>query len=248
MNETSRGLFAAATEAEFAGDPSAAKSTGSLLGRHTLMESVARKDYPSTVDALDTLRRVGDNKGVDLASRRLYVEGPLDPLKSVAESLGGLTWTTSAISSNFAKNLVDVSDLLGDDGVELAARFALEGLTDVNHPLYGHLQASYSLRANAIKTLRVLLGRPLPSVHRLAADLLVQLTDGHEPSALELHELERLVSRIRWEDVDATVRLKVTDLTAAGTPLRAVALPACHPRCPSQTPACIRSVRGQSSS
>jgi Domain of unknown function (DUF4365) len=203
--ETSRGLFAAAAEADLAGDPGAARTTASLLGRYTLMDAQARGDISGVTEALDHLRRVGDDKAVALVSKRLSHAGPLEPLRDVAESLTDESWTRSATKSNFLL-WASAGDFMSDERVEAAAAFCFEALTDVDHPLQAQLQLPFILESQAIRTLRSLLARRQRSIHDLASELLVRLAGASGPDALLSQELKVLAHQIDWDIVDPALR------------------------------------------
>lgn len=214
VNETSRGLFAATTEANFAGDPGAAHSTASLLGRYLVMASATRPDSVQVSDALDLLRRAGDHKAVDLVARRLSMTGPFEPLRSLAESFTEDLWTRSATKSNLII-WRHAHDFLNEEGVYLAASFCHAGLTDPDHVLR-HLQLTFIFQTDLLATLRSLLHRPMAAIHDMAATLLLDLAHESTSNSLMSHDLQRLANAIDWDLVEPSLRASVASLAHSG--------------------------------
>jgi hypothetical protein len=122
-------LFAALVSADLTGEQGTWRATGSLLARNTLIVQHARGDTSRQTDALDELRRSGDEKSLDLAARRLWAVGPLGPLAEAARRIQPGSWTHTTARANLAL-WQHAGDVLDEATANNAARYCLNVLTD----------------------------------------------------------------------------------------------------------------------
>ena len=102
---------------------------GSLLARNTLVDQHARGDAARQADALDELRRSGDQASLRLAARRLWNIGPLDPLADAARRIRPGSWTHTTASANLAL-WQHAGDVLDEPTATSAARYCLAVLDE----------------------------------------------------------------------------------------------------------------------
>jgi hypothetical protein len=145
-------LFAAVVNAHLTGDQGAWRRIGSLLARNTLLIQHAGGDTSRQTEALDELRRSGDEKMLELATRRLWAVGPLGPLAEAARRIQPGSWTHTAARANLAL-WQEAGDVMDEATASDAARYCLGVLADdasfVARTTPSFLVAHYTLKALA---------------------------------------------------------------------------------------------------
>jgi hypothetical protein len=95
-------LIAAVVSAHLTGEQGAWRRIGSLLARDTLIVQHAEGDTSRQTEALDELRRSGDEKSLELAASRLWAVGPLDSLAEATRRIQPDSWTHTTARANLA--------------------------------------------------------------------------------------------------------------------------------------------------
>jgi hypothetical protein len=157
-------LSAAVVNAHLTGEQGAWRRIGSLLACDTLIVQHARGDTSRQTDALDELRRSGDEKLLELAARRLWAIGPLGPLAEAARRIQPGSWTHTTARANLVL-WQRAGDVLDEATASDAVRYCLNVLTDssafVSRTMPSFLVVPYTLDA-----LSGVLGAADVSLHR----------------------------------------------------------------------------------
>jgi Domain of unknown function (DUF4365) len=172
-------LFAAVVSAHLTGEQGAWRTIGSLLARDTLIGQHAQGDTRRQTEALDELRRSGDEKSLELAARRLWVVGPLGPLTEAARRIQPGSWTHTAARANLAL-WQEAGDVMDAAAATDAARFCLEVLTDDSW-LVARTTPSFHVAHYTLKALAGLLDAADDALHRDLAAFLAGLPPFTDP-------------------------------------------------------------------
>ena len=166
-------LFAALVNADLTGDHGAWERAGSLLARNTLVDQHACGDTARQADALDELRRSGDQASLRLAARRLWNIGPLDPLADAAGRIRFGSWTHTTASANLAL-WQHAGDVLREPTATSAARYCLEVLADPS-AFAARTTPSFLVAPAILDALAGLIQATDDAVHRDLATLIISL-------------------------------------------------------------------------
>jgi hypothetical protein len=186
-------LFAAVLNADLTGDQGTWEQAGSLLARNTLVDQHARGDAARQADALDELRRSGDQASLRLAARRLWNIGPLGPLADAARRVRPGSWTHTTASANLAL-WQHAGDVLEEATATSAARYCLEVLADPS-AFAARTTPSFLVAPAILDALGGLIQATDDAVHRDLATLVLSLP----PIADEVVaiSLARVVAKLR---------------------------------------------------
>jgi hypothetical protein len=166
-------LFAAVVGADLTGEQGAWRTNGSLLARDTLIVQHARGDTTRQTGALDELRRSGDEKSLELATRRLWAVGPLGPLTEAARRIQPGSWTHTAARANLVL-WQEAGDVMDVAAATDAARYCLDVLTD-GSAFVARTTPPFHVAHYTLKALAGLLDAADDALHRDLVALLVSL-------------------------------------------------------------------------
>jgi hypothetical protein len=166
-------LFAALVSADLTAEQGTWRATGSLLARNTLIVQHARGDTSRLTDALDELRRSGDDKSLALAASRLWAIGPLGPLADAAGRIQPGSWTHTTARANLAL-WQHAGDVLDEATASDTARYCLNILTD-SSAFVSRTTPSFLVVPYTLDALSGLLGAADDALHRDLARFIVAL-------------------------------------------------------------------------
>lgn len=172
-------LLAGTVNAHLTGEQGAWRTMGSLLARDTLIVQHAAGDTRRQTEALDELRRSGDEKSLELAARRLWDVGPLGPLTEAARRIQPGSWTHTTARANLAL-WQDAGDVIEEDTATDAARYCLGILTD-NSGFVARTTPPFHVAHYTLKALAGLLDAADDAFHRDLAAFLVSLPPVTDP-------------------------------------------------------------------
>jgi hypothetical protein len=186
-------LFAAVVSAHLTGEQGAWRSIGSLLARDTLIVQHAEGDTSRQTEALDELRRSGDEKPLELAASRLWAVGPLDSLAEAARRIQPGSWTHTTARANLVL-WQEAGDVLDEATASDAARYCLDVLTD-DSAFVARTTPPFHIPHYTLKALAGLLDAADDALHRDLAAFLASLPPiTHE---LTTKSLNQVVPRLR---------------------------------------------------
>jgi hypothetical protein len=166
-------LFAALVSADLTGEQGTWRAIGSLLARDTLMVQHARGDASRLTDALDELRRSGDDKSLALAARRLWAVGPLGSLAAAARRVQPGSWSHTTARANLAL-WQHAGDVLDEATASDAARYCLDVVTD-DAAFVSRTTPSFRVVPSTLDALGGLLGAADDAFHRDLARIIAGL-------------------------------------------------------------------------
>lgn len=171
-DEVLNGLRGATFNAQLAGAHSAWRGHLGLLSKHRMMDASAG-EHGAHREGLGGLRRIGDEKSVELAAKAIWDYGPLESLEDAVADIPLDVWHRTSLLGNLAL-WKQAADLLSADDADQLARQTIELLAgDHDHRLDG-------IRPNAFldKSLYEVLARTLtacsPDTHMSFATKLAQ--------------------------------------------------------------------------
>jgi hypothetical protein len=186
-------LFAAVVSAHLTGEQGAWRSMGSLLARDTLIVQHAEGDTSRQTEALDELRRSGDEKSLELAAKRLWAIGPLDSLAEAARHIQPGSWTHTTARANLVL-WQEAGDVLDEATASGAARYCLDVLTD-DSAFIARTTPPFHIYYYSLKALAGLLDAADDALHRDLAGFLASLPPITDE--LTTKSLTQLVPRLR---------------------------------------------------
>jgi Domain of unknown function (DUF4365) len=166
-------LLAGVVSAHLTGEQGAWQRFGSLLARDTLIVQHAGGDTSRQTEALDELRRSGDEQSLALAARRLRAVGPLGPLAEAARRIHAGSWTHTAARANLAL-WQEAGDVMDEATATDAARYCLGVLTD-DSGFVARTTPPFHVARYTLKALAGLLDAADDALHRDLAAFLVGL-------------------------------------------------------------------------
>jgi len=166
-------LAAAVVSAHLTGEQGAWRTIGSLLARNTLIAQHAGGDISGQTQALDELRRSGDEKSLELAARRLWAVGPLGPLTEAARRIQPGAWTHTTARANLIL-WQEAGDVMDEATATGAARYCLGVLTDTSG-FVARTTPSFHVAHYTLKALAGVVPAADGALHRDLAAFLVGL-------------------------------------------------------------------------
>jgi hypothetical protein len=166
-------LFAAVVSAHLTGEQGAWRRIGSLLARDTLIVQHAEGDSSRQTEALDELRRSGDEKSLELAASRLWAVGPLDSLAEATRRIQPDSWTHTTARANLVL-WQEAGDVLDEATASDTARYCLDLLTD-DSAFVARTTPPFHIAHYTLKALAGLLDAADDTLHRDLAAFLASL-------------------------------------------------------------------------
>lgn len=184
-------LYSASWNAHLSGDLGTWRAVSSLLARNTLVAG----DRDRSVDALDDLRRCGDDKSLSQAVRKLWSDGPLRVLAEACPATVAKPWShTSARATMVIWQ--HAGDVLDTDHADIAARRCLNVLGDI--PDFGRrLTPSFDVVSAVTDALFGLMHAASDDAHREVVDYLVALPPSDDQA--NARKVARVASRVRLD-------------------------------------------------
>lgn len=186
-------LFAAVVSAHLTGEQGAWRTTGSLLARDTLIVQHAEGDTSRQAEALNELRRSGDEKSLELAASRLWAIGPLDSLAEATRRIQPDSWTHTTARANLVL-WQEAGDVLDEATASDAARYCLDVLTD-DSDFVARTTPPFHIAHYTLKALAGLLDAADDTLHRDLAAFLASLPPITDE--LTIKSLVHVVPRLR---------------------------------------------------
>lgn len=162
-------LFAAALNADLAADHGSWRAHESLRARDLLLTAHDKSDL---VEGLDSLRRSGDWKSLELAARHVRAVGPLEALRQAVARVREGSWTHTTFKTNLT--LLSVAgDLLPPSDATAAAHLCLGLLSGDRDDFIERLQPGFIVALDALEALGGTLRSADVATHEAASAIIV---------------------------------------------------------------------------
>ena len=174
------------------GDHGAWRHTTQNLADYILSDHNHGADTNNVASALTTLRRCGDHKGVELAARRVVLNGPAIAARTAALEIDPASSTTTSAYADL-RLLIEAGDLLPVDRATELADWAR--LTVLHPDVYvGRIRPTFVLAPVLLELMTVLVDAVDNQARHHLADFVLDLPSKADP-AMTI-EITRLIARL----------------------------------------------------
>lgn len=194
------GLEAAFITAQMAADHSDERINRRLMARCLLM---ARGGPESWLWSLETFRGAGDRGSLESSIPRALGDGPVEPVKAVAESIGVNSWTRTSIDGNLAV-WERAADVMSEESAAAALSFCTEVFTNPSH-FMATWRPVYALRHYLLGAATGLISSASLDAQEIWLTTMRSVVEQLENDSPIEQDFARSLLGVSWEDIDPGV-------------------------------------------
>ncbi|WP_342761272.1 DUF4365 domain-containing protein [Glycomyces sambucus] len=187
-------LFAAQIQANLTGDRDDWRTYLSFSGQNTLLD---KTDDRSIQIALSDLKLSGDAKTLELATRKICDDGPLQVLRKFATSIRNSNWsyTTSLPNLMVWKN---AGELLSESDADEAASYCIDAILGRQSALHPSTLTGFSIGFRVFEALSGIMNASSVTSHQRVLETLIEIDE----RSFEHPEISRCLKRLKWDRIN----------------------------------------------